>query len=440
MIGLKRKIKEGKMLFKKSRKFMVIGIDGVPHELIKDFVQKGIMPNFKRLIERYKFIRTQVPVPEVSSVSWTSFMTGMNPGEHGIYGFMEINKKNYGYRFPTFPLLPVKTIWEKIGEKGKKSIIINLPNTYPVRKINGYLISGFVALDLENAVYPKEFLSYLKKLDYKVDVDTALGRSDKKFFLKELHDTLDKRFSVYKKLDKEKWDLFFFIITGTDRLHHFLFKAKDDEKHENQKDFEDYYRHVDSVIGKITEEMEKRGIPFIILSDHGFTSLKYEVYISQYLKEWGYLDFEDENPKNLKSIKETSQAFALDPSRVYINLKDKYGKGSVDQKDYEKLRLELKERFLSIEIEGEKVIKNVFFKEDIYSGQFFDNAPDIVLLSNYGFDLKAGITKKEKYSISFFEGMHAQDNALLLDSYGFDLEKHPYINDIGKELEKYFLK
>ena len=426
------------MILKKRKRFMVIGIDGVPYELIKDFSEKGIMPNLKKLIKKYKFIKTQVPLPEISSVSWTSFMTGMNPGEHGIYGFMEINKKNYTYKFPSFPLLPVKTIWERIEEKGKKSVIINLPNTYPVRKINGYLVSGFVALDLDNAVYPRGLLSFLKEIDYKVDVDTALGRKDKKFFIKELYDTLDKRLLLYEKLKKEKWNLFLFIITGTDRLHHFLFKSKEDVNHPNHNDFINYYKKVDDVIGKITEEMEKNDIPFIILSDHGFTSLKYEVYLSQYLKDWGYLEFEDENPKNLKSIKESSKAFALDPSRIYIHLKGKYGRGSVNKEDYNRIRDELKRLFLSIEIENKRVIKNVFFKEEIYSGKYFDNAPDMVLLSNYGFDLKAGITKKEKYAKSFFEGMHSQDNALLLDSFGFDLKEHPYIDDVGKKLEKYF--
>ncbi len=423
-----------------SKKFMVIGIDGVPFELIKELTEKGVMPNFKRLIKKYNFIKTQVPLPEVSSVSWTSFMTGMNPGEHGIYGFMEVNNKNYGYKFPSFPLLPVKTIWERIESKGMNSIIINLPNTYPVRRIKGYLISGFVALDLENAVYPKEFLSYLKEIDYKVDVDTKLGGTDKKFFIRELNDTLDKRYLVYNKLIKEKWNLFYFIITGTDRLHHFLFKAKDDENHPFHSDFLNYYKKVDEIIEEITSDMEKKGIPFMVLSDHGFTSLKYEVYLSQYLKEWGYLKFDEENPKNLKSINENSKVFALDPSRIYIHLEGKYEKGRVKKEDYNKIREEIKDRFLELEIEGEKVLKGVYFKEEIYKGKFLDNAPDIVLLSEYGFDLKAGVTKKVKYSRSFFEGMHSQDNALLLDSYGLELSEYTFINKIGKELENYFFK
>ncbi|MCP4148530.1 MAG: hypothetical protein GY757_12360, partial [bacterium] len=90
------------MFFKDKKKFMVIGIDGVPYELIKDLAEKGIMPNVKKLIDKYGLKKTSVPLPEISSVSWTSFMTGMNPGEHGIYGFMEMSRTNYAYTFPSF--------------------------------------------------------------------------------------------------------------------------------------------------------------------------------------------------------------------------------------------------------------------------------------------------------------------------------------------------
>jgi len=428
------------MFFKNKKKFMVIGIDGVPYELVEDFARKGIMPNTKKLMEKYGLIKTRVPLPEISSVSWTSFMTGMNPGEHGIYGFMELNPDNYSYTFPSFKTLPVKTVWEEIGSGKKRSVIINLPNTYPARPLNGILVSGFVALDLERAVYPLSILPDLQEMNYQVDVDAAVGKSDKKLFLKDLDEVLGIRYDFYKKIEKrEKWDLFFFIITGTDRLHHFLFDAKDDPGSPYHQGFLDYYREVDRIIGEITADMEQRGIPFIILSDHGFVKIKKEVYISQYLKKWGYLHLEDEKPKNLKSISGKTRIFALDPSRLYLHLEGKYKRGSVKKKDCEKLREEVKTRFLDLEIEGERVIKDVFYKEDIYYGKYLDKAPDLVLLSNYGFDLKSGVTKGSYYDKTFFEGMHTCDNAMLIDSYGFDFKNQPYIYEIGKKLNNYFL-
>lgn len=419
---------------------MVIGIDGVPYELIKDFAQKGIMPNAKKLIEKYGLIKTKAPLPEVSSVSWTSFMTGMNPGEHSIYGFMEINRDNYSYTFPSFKTLPVKPIWEEISSKKKKSIIINLPGTFPARPLNGILVSGFVALDLARAVFPTTLLPELQAMNYQVDVDTSVGKKDKKLFLKDLNETLGIRYNFYKKVEKEKWDLFLFVITGTDRLHHFLFDAVDNPGSVYHQGFMDYYRELDNIIGEITANMEKRGIPFIILSDHGFVKIKKEVYISQFLKEWGYLDLDlgEKKPKNLETMTGKTKIFALDPSRLYIHMEGKYKKGRVKQEEYQKLGEAIKTKFLELEIEGEKVIKDVFFKEEIYFGKYLDRAPDLVLLSNYGFDLKSGITKSSFYGKTFFEGMHSQDNAMLIDSYGLKLKDYPIISEIGNGIKEYF--
>lgn len=430
------------MFFTKRKKIVVIGIDGVPYELINHLAKTGVMPNVKKLIEKYGLKKTKSPLPEVSSVSWTSFMTGMNPGQNGIFGFMDVDRCDYSYTFPSFRTLPVQAIWEKIGsgKSNQRSIIINLPGTYPARPMNGILVSGFVAPDLEKSVYPESILPLLKIMNYQVDVDASSGKGNKKLFLNELNHILDCRYRFYNKMTDQKWNLFFFIITETDRLHHFLFDALENPSSEFHSEVLNYYGKIDSIIGEITYDMERKGIPFMILSDHGFVKIKQEVYLSQYLKEWGYLDLSmmDGGSKNLKNITEKSRVFVLDPSRLYIHLEGKYQRGRVKKEDYGALRDEIKMKFLDLEIEGEKVIKNVFYKEDIYHGSYLDNAPDMVLLSHYGFDLKSGITKETFYGKTFFQGMHSQDNALLIDSYGFQLGEHPYIYEIGEKLRAYF--
>ncbi|GAG48050.1 unnamed protein product, partial [marine sediment metagenome] len=76
-------------------------------------------------------------LPEISSVSWTNFMTGTNPGTHGIFGFTDFKTDSYDLCFPNFLDLKKETFWDKLGEQRKKCIIINQPSTYPARKING---------------------------------------------------------------------------------------------------------------------------------------------------------------------------------------------------------------------------------------------------------------------------------------------------------------
>jgi predicted AlkP superfamily phosphohydrolase/phosphomutase len=420
----------------KNKKFMVIGIDGVPYELVDKYSKENIMPNIKRAINKHGLKKMKVPLPEISSVSWTSFMTGVNPGMHGVYGFMELNNNSYSYRFPSFKSFPEKTIWEKLKNK---SIILNLPNTYPARPMNGILVSGFFALDLKQSVYPESLYSYLNKIDYRVDVDTSYALKEEHLFFKELKETLLLRFELYKKFKDEIWDLFFFIITGTDRLHHFFFDSWDNPKGKHYKQFIEYYKLVDEIIGVLIDDMDKAGTPYLILSDHGFEKIKYEVYLNQYLKDWKYLSIDTENPKNLKHISDNSSAFVLDPSRVYIHLKNKYKKGIVSQKDKYKILTELKQKFLTIEIEGETVIENAYFKEELYRGKYIDNAPDMVLRGKSGFDLKAGITKKEKFAKTHLQGKHSWNNAIVIDSYGLDIEDYPYIHSVGNKIENYFL-
>ncbi|MDQ1353972.1 MAG: hypothetical protein QG657_4281, partial [Acidobacteriota bacterium] len=333
-------------------------------------------------------------------------------------------------------------LWEVIGsgKSKKRSIIINLPSTYPARPMNGVLVSGFVAPDLEKSVYPESLLPLLRTMNYQVDVDASAGRGNKKIFIKELNHILDSRYRFFNKMVDQKWDLFFFIITETDRLHHFLFDALENPGSEFHSDVLAYYGKIDCIIGEITNDMEKRDIPFIILSDHGFVRIKQEVYLSQYLREWGYLDFSPGSgtPKNLAGLTEKTRVFALDPSRLYIHLEGKYRRGRVKKEEYQALRDEIKAKFLALEIEGDKVIRDVFNKEDIYSGPYLDNAPDLVLLSHYGFDLKSGVTKEALFGRTFFQGMHSQDNSLLIDSYGFELREHPFIYEIGEKLLGYF--
>ncbi len=73
-------------------------------------------------------------LPEISAVSWTDFMTGTNSGTHGIFGFTDFKPDSYELRFPNFLDVKAPTFWDTLGAKGKKSIIINQPSTYPARQ------------------------------------------------------------------------------------------------------------------------------------------------------------------------------------------------------------------------------------------------------------------------------------------------------------------
>lgn len=424
----------------KKNKLAVIGLDGVSYQLLTLLSSQGVLPVLGKLIREGRLVQTVSPLPEVSPVSWTSMMSGLAPGQHNVFGFTELDPDNYEYRFPYFPSLPVRLIWEELAFPGPfRSLVVNLPHTYPARSLNGILVSGFVAVDLARAVFPRNILPVLKKHGYRVDPDFSLVAKNKQLFLADLQDTLAARYNFLHEMMTEAWDLLVFVITETDRINHFFYQSLADEGSPYRGEFMEFYRQVDEVVGKLIKELNRGGTPFIIVSDHGFVELKTEVYLSHYLKEWGYLQVDGDKPRDLQGIKETSLAFCLDPSRIYIHRAGKYRRGQVAAGDVERIREELRDRFKDLCIEGEPVCQRVYYKEELYSGPYLDQAPDLVLHARDGFDLKSGLTRDKAHDKAEFEGMHSSHNAIFIDGgAGLSIQPANRVDVIGQEIKSFF--
>ncbi len=405
-------------------KAVVIGLDGVPYTLLESLRDAGRIPNMEAVFSKGYFGRTSVCIPEISSVSWSSFMTGKQSGEHGIFGFMDFQPGSYTMYFPNFTQLKAPTIWDELSAQGKKTVVINMPATYPARQISGALISGFVAIDMNKAVYPTDLVSALNDLDYRIDVDTMKARQDHDFLFQELDATLDGRKKAVDLLwEKFDWDLLIVVVTGTDRLMHFLWEAYEDAAHPYHRAFLDYFAKVDAFVGHVydrflaLENTAATANHFYMLSDHGFTAIKTEIYLNRWLEENGYLIYKKAQPETIMDIGAGSKAFAMDPSRIYINVKDKYPLGAVDPNDYERVREEIKQGLsLLTHKDGNNIAKKVFFKEELYHGPYVEQAPDLVVLSHHGYDLKGKVKTNAVFGRSNLVGMHTQDDAFFYGS------------------------
>lgn len=395
-----------------SNRIVIIGLDGMPYRLIEDLSQSNIMPNTRAVIQRGVFRQMESSIPEISSVAWSSIITGTNPGHHGIFGFTDIPSGTYRLSFPNFNNLKRPPFWKREGNG--RSVLINVPFTYPAASLNGVLIAGFVALDMQRAIFPPSLASLLNKMNYQIDVDSSKAYKSLDLFLNDLTKTLQARISVYRYLwDKEDWQTFMLVFTGTDRLAHFLWHAYEDESHQYHSAFLEHFHQIDEVIGDITNKM-KEGDLLILLSDHGFESLESDVYINFFLNKEGFLKLKKNPPESYADIDYGTKAFALEPARIYINMEGKYPRGSVKPKDRDRVIDELESSFESLEINGRKVVDCTYRKEEIFEGPFLELAPDLVLLPNRGFNLKATLKAEQLSQSSLFTGKHTQKDAFLL--------------------------
>jgi predicted AlkP superfamily phosphohydrolase/phosphomutase len=92
-----------------ARKAIVLGMDGLDPNLVKRFVAQGKMPTFKRLIEKGYFSELQTTMPPQSPVAWGSFITGCNPGGHGIFDFIHRDPTSFSPYLSTSRSYPAKS-------------------------------------------------------------------------------------------------------------------------------------------------------------------------------------------------------------------------------------------------------------------------------------------------------------------------------------------
>ena len=139
-------------------KTFVIGLDGGTFDLLLPLMEQGLLPTLKSAMQRGAWGRLNSTIPPFTATAWSSFITGQNAGKHGILSFQERDAFNYdlvgsGFLNATHHEL---TLWEVLSQLGQTVGVVNVPFTYPIRPVNGYMISGMMTPSGVPFTYPAE--------------------------------------------------------------------------------------------------------------------------------------------------------------------------------------------------------------------------------------------------------------------------------------------
>ncbi|MFH1739100.1 MAG: alkaline phosphatase family protein, partial [bacterium] len=156
-----------------AKKVLVLGIDGMDPKLLQKFVGEGVMPNFQRLMAEGDFKPLQTSMPPQSPVAWSTFITGMDPGGHGIYDFIVMDRETMQPTFSMTETIPPgrtmgigswvfplsggtvkqlrkgRAFWQILEEHGVPTTIFRMPANYPPVPSPGKSLSGMGTPDLE---------------------------------------------------------------------------------------------------------------------------------------------------------------------------------------------------------------------------------------------------------------------------------------------------
>jgi predicted AlkP superfamily phosphohydrolase/phosphomutase len=371
---------------KKTRKVLVIGLDCCEPSLVFD-KWRDQLPTLRRLMEKGAYGPLTSCIPCITVPAWSSMLSSKDPGTLGIYGFR--NRADYSYdkmTIATGSAVTEKRVWEYLGEAEKQCIVVGVPQTYPIKPINGCLISSFLTPSVQKQYTHPHELRYeidriLQGQEYDVDVRNY-RTDDKDNLLKQIYEMTEKRFKVLNYLIREKsWDFFMFVEIGVDRIHHGFWKFHDPEhaKYEPGNKFEnaikEYYQYIDREIAGLLEAVDDNTI-VLVVSDHGAKRIDGGFCINEWLHREGYLVFKEELPKNgLKRFEDMAVDWEKTTAwgeggyygRLFLNVQGRESQGLIPQKDYENVRAELINKLeKTVDHEGQPLNTICYKPEDIY--------------------------------------------------------------------------
>jgi predicted AlkP superfamily phosphohydrolase/phosphomutase len=413
----------------------VLGLDGATLDLIRPCVERGELPGFARLLREGAWGALRSTIPCDSPAAWTSFATGVNPGRHGVFGFMARRRGAYQYDIGSSALFRSPALWEIASRQGLRVGVLNVPFTYPPQPVNGYMVGGMMTPDRHSAfTWPPELRDELLREFPDYPLSHRLGRMQSGVpgatLVRDYAATIAARERAMDWLAaKYAPDLSIAVFTVLDRLQHFLW-ADMDARHpahdpagprERREAIAAAYARLDGVVARALERAGRDSL-VIVLSDHGFESVARTFHVNVWLAERGWLALTD-RPRGepggwtkrwtqaarrllrpipgtarlrerLRARRLLSEAFvrAIDwprtrawfgPDRgLWINVAGRDPLGCVQPgEEYERARPELigaLEALVDPET-GHRLIRAAHRKEAIYAGPALDDAPDIIL-------------------------------------------------------------
>jgi predicted AlkP superfamily phosphohydrolase/phosphomutase len=227
------------------------------------------------------------------------------------------------------------------------------------------------------------------------------GRMDEQTFMEDLYRAFDDRAQVIlNRIDAHDWDMLVGVIESTDRVQHMMWRLIDPRHPMHDAalaaKFGDsilrVYRRADDFVGEVLSRLDP-GTPVLIVSDHGFHSWRKAVNLNTWLVQQGYMVLHGQQPgdKKLDDLFgggefwenvdwSRTRAYAMGIGQIYFNLRGREAKGIVSPgAEAKQLADELSARLLTMRDpdDGSAIIRAVYKRDDIYSGEFLANASEL---------------------------------------------------------------
>ena len=373
---------------------MILGLDCAEPSLVLER-WRDRLPTLAALMERGTYGRLTSVVPPITVPAWSCMMSSRTPGDLGVYGFRNRSDHSYdGLFIANGTAIKEPRLWDLATRRGKRSIVLGVPGTYPPRPLNGVMVTCFLTPSIESQyTFPPMLRREVDQVVGEYLFDTKDFRTDKKdWLLEQIYEMTNRRFALAEHLLTTKpWELFAMVEMGPDRMHHGFWKDMDPQhrKHEPGGRFEsailDYHVHLDGLLGKLVAYADD-DTAVLVVSDHGAKRMDGGIRVNEWLRREGLLATARE-PEGAERLADVGVDWARTTAwgdggyyaRIFLNVQGREPEGTIPPEDYEKVRDDLARRLEAIPDEnGDPIGTRVYKPEELYD-QVVGVAPDLIV-------------------------------------------------------------
>jgi predicted AlkP superfamily phosphohydrolase/phosphomutase len=449
-------------------KLTVVGLDAATFDVIDPLLAAGDLPNLARLIERGARGPLRSTTHPLTPLAWTTMVTGVNAGRHGIWDFSERDETGYGLRLVNGSSARAPALWTRLAAAGRRVGIVNVPFTWPAPEVDGFVIAGMDAWARDDGMTtPRALIAELHERvgPLLTDHTFPLDRDDA-FDLAHVRAVCEQRVELVELLTaRYEPELLFVVFMSADHVHHLAWP--DWEQRGRASVVADVYRILDRALGDLLRRIGEDG-NVLVVSDHGGGSLEGVVNLNAWLAQEGYLAYrergEDESglahrlfelrrklpaglrraaKQRLPRLRERAYRVRTAPAvvdwsrtrafsystfgNVVVNVRGRERDGVVEPgAEYERVREDLIERLLRLESpDGERIVAAVHRREDLFAGPELERLPDLVVeFRDYAWLGKGNLTERTEtigdrigvrgHPRASYVGSHRQDGIVVL--------------------------
>lgn len=262
---------------------LLIGIDAGCLSVFERLNQEDCIPHLESLCSSGTCAPLESQIPPWTPSAWPSLFTGVNPGKHGVYGFLGFD--GYDFHVVTGSDVQAHRLWTLLNRHDRSSVVVNVPVTHPPDPIDGAIVPGFMAPE-DPRCHPEGVLEDVREEigDYRIYPTYTRGDDS-------LSDA--EKIDEYRSLVRMRGEAFRYLAGRFDPDFGFVqFQRTDTVFHEFDGEWEKVrtvYEATDDQIGEMLTACDPEFV--FLASDHGIGRYeKDEFRVNSYLRDEGYLE------------------------------------------------------------------------------------------------------------------------------------------------------